>query len=134
MEILFNHKHQEIGWGDVNLGQKGVYMQERRFVAVVGEWEGVKDLVGLVNVYGPRDHRKRKEVWNMVELLCKKRGDFNVVRRDHERLNSFTNARQVEAFNDFMQRSLSLEVWMGNQKFTSTTTQMTNSGGFPTDF
>ena len=94
------------------------FIQERSFVAVVGKWAGVKDLVGFVNEYGPLDSRERKERKEVKWCIF---GDFNDVKGEHERLNSHTNAREVEDFNEFIRKSRLVEVPMGNQKYTRVT-------------
>ncbi|GJV71037.1 RNA-directed DNA polymerase, eukaryota [Tanacetum coccineum] len=68
---------------------------EEGFLAVVGKWKGLEGLVGLLNVYGPRDKYKRLELWNRLGNVLGMRdivwcifGDFNEVRGPEERMNS----------------------------------------------
>ena len=100
------------------------FIKERSFVAIVGKWSGVKDLVGFINIYGPRDKQESKEVWSMVELICRKEevkwcvfDNFNEVRREHERLNLATNTRDAKDFNEFIRISSLIEVPMEKQVF-----------------
>lgn len=100
-------------------------IEDVAFLTVVGKWTGVPGLVGLVNVYGPRDVRERKEAWRMIEQIVSKEevkwcvfGDFNEVRKDDERANSITNNRGTSEFNDFIGRSKLLEVPMIGRRFT----------------
>ncbi|PWA38459.1 Endonuclease/exonuclease/phosphatase [Artemisia annua] len=57
---------------------------EDGFLAVVGKWKGVEGLVGLLNIYGPRDEYQRLQLWNKLGNLLGMRdvmwcifGDFN---------------------------------------------------------
>lgn len=100
-------------------------VEDFNFLVVVGKWVGVPGLEGLVNVYGPRDVRERKETWRRLEFLVLKEevkwcifGDFNEVRKLEERANSITNVRGAAEFNDFIRRSSLLEVPMNGRKFT----------------
>ncbi|KAJ9552563.1 hypothetical protein OSB04_016608 [Centaurea solstitialis] len=106
-------------------GSSGFVVAERNFVAVIGEWNRVNGLVGFINVYGPREQKDRLITWQMVESLCVRQdvkwclfGDFNEVRREYERLNTITNPRGVEEFNNFIRDCDLIEVSLGNRRFT----------------
>lgn len=100
-------------------------IKKESFLAMIGKWTNIDGMIGLVNVYGPREVKKRKEAWKKLEMLVSKEEikwcifwDFNEVRGEHERLNTVTNSHGVDDFNDFIRRSNLLEVPMGGKKFT----------------
>ncbi|XP_071687414.1 uncharacterized protein [Rutidosis leptorrhynchoides] len=79
----------------------------------------------IVNVYGPHNYIKKKEMWNSLEkllefdndnwVLC---GDFNEVRNEDERCNCIFNARRATIFNTFMNNSKLIEVPLEGKRFT----------------
>ncbi|GKA80836.1 hypothetical protein Tco_0787528 [Tanacetum coccineum] len=42
---------------------------EDDFLAVAGKWNGVVAVVGLLNIYGPRDEYQRARLWNRLSSI-----------------------------------------------------------------
>ncbi|GKD47523.1 putative RNA-directed DNA polymerase, partial [Tanacetum coccineum] len=79
------------------------------FLAVVGKWNGVEGVVGLLNIYGPRDEYQRGRLWNRLSSILTSVdavwclfGDFNEVRCIEDRLNSEFNERSARSYNDII--------------------------------
>ncbi|PWA62023.1 cytochrome P450 [Artemisia annua] len=92
------------------------------FLAVVGKWKGAEGLVGLLNVYGPRDEYQRLELLNKLGNLLGMRdvmwcifGDFNEVRGPGDRMNSQYNERSARKFNEFIRECDLIDIPMGGR-------------------
>ncbi|KAL7608841.1 uncharacterized protein LOC111895805 [Lactuca sativa] len=100
-------------------------IKSRYFIAVLGNFVGINGLTGFLNVYGPKSEIDKSNVW--AELLTLKSsksatwifiGDFNVVRRSEERINSIFCMRSANDFNHFICLSKLNDLKMGGQRFT----------------
>ncbi|PWA90188.1 RNA-directed DNA polymerase, eukaryota [Artemisia annua] len=86
----------------------------------VGRWIGVGEMVGFVNVYGPRNESDRKSLWSRISRVIGNVnacwcifGDFNEVRRLDERMNTEFSTRGALEFNDFIRRENLIDVPLG---------------------
>ncbi|GJT66081.1 RNA-directed DNA polymerase, eukaryota [Tanacetum coccineum] len=78
---------------------------EDDFLAVMGKWNGVEGVVGLLNIYGPRD----KYQWAR---------DFNEVRCIEDRLNSDLNYISARRYNDFIRLEQLVDIPIGGKWYT----------------
>nr|KAJ0222743.1 hypothetical protein LSAT_V11C200067800 [Lactuca sativa] len=96
----------------------------RYFIAVSGQWSGFPGNTTLVNIYAPQTITDKRELWK--ELLNFKSsdgnwvffGDFNVVRKKDERLNSAFCKYSAADFNQFIIDAGLKEFKMGRMKYT----------------
>ncbi|GKD16015.1 RNA-directed DNA polymerase, eukaryota, partial [Tanacetum coccineum] len=93
--------------------------------AVLGRWRGVNDMVGFVNVYGPRNESDRKTLWCRISAVIGNVnacwcifGDFNEVRRLDERMNTDFSTMGALEFNDFIRRANLTDVPLGGKRYT----------------
>lgn len=98
---------------------------EDGILAVIGKLNGINNIVGIMNVYGPRDEKNRGRLWDRIQSIINSVdacwcifGDFNEVRRLDERFNSNFNERSARVFNDFITRNNLTEIALGGRKFT----------------
>ncbi|PWA73502.1 RNA-directed DNA polymerase, eukaryota [Artemisia annua] len=113
---------------DNKVFNKDQVISEPGFVAVLGRWIGVSDMVGFVNVYGPRNESDRKALWHRISTVigivnacwCIF-GDFNEVRRMDERMNTEFSTRGALEFNDFIRRENLIDVPLGANREHRTT-------------
>lgn len=100
-------------------------MGDNRVLAVKGCWKGVRGSIVLACIYGPQVSSHKVSLWNKLEGLMENGddewcifGDFNVIRRHDDRLNSQVNIKEMEDFNTFINTSQLVEIPMGGRKFT----------------
>lgn len=81
-------------------------IKSRYFIATLGNVLGINGLTGIVNIYGPQSVTKNSKVWEELLALETSRpttwifkGDFNVVRRPEERINSIFCSLSANSFN-----------------------------------
>lgn len=81
--------------------------------------------MAFVNVYGPQSPSKKRKLWEELLLIKNSRtacwivfGDFNVVRRQEERINSMFCQSSANYFNKFIELAGFHEPKMGGFRFT----------------
>ena len=121
--------------GLVLIWDKGAFtlidtFKSRYFILTLGNLVGINGLTGIINIYGPQSSHEKSKLWN--ELLSLKSsilatwilmGDFNVVRRPEERINSVCCPISASVFNQFIYRGEFIDLKMGGQRFTFFKTQ-----------
>lgn len=92
-----------------SLFTKTEIISSRSFLIVIGNWRGIDGYMNFVNVYGPQSVPDKREVWEELLSIIRSKpgkwvifGDFNVVRRQEERLNSQFCPASASSFNDFI--------------------------------
>ncbi|GJX04072.1 RNA-directed DNA polymerase, eukaryota [Tanacetum coccineum] len=98
---------------------------DRNFLCILGSWVGVSMKVGLINVYAPQSSSQKVILWASIESLINSMeaiwviyGDFNVVRNHDERLGSYFDESEANAFNDFISQSGLFNFPLGGRRFT----------------
>lgn len=114
-----------ISFWDKNLFQVITTIKSNHFLAAVGYWNGILGETIIVNVYAPQSPSEKKNLWNNLRNLMNSRvgnwiifGDFNVVRKPDERLNSTFCPSTAAEFNKFITDTGLLDLNMGGRKFT----------------
>ncbi|XP_071694379.1 uncharacterized protein [Rutidosis leptorrhynchoides] len=94
-------------------------------IAIRGHWviSGQESII--VNVYGPHDDARKKQMWGQLNsimrdvdtawVLC---GDFNEVRESSDRLNCVFHHRRAARFNEFIIKNNLIEIPIIGRKFT----------------
>lgn len=85
----------------------------------------MSEKIALANIYGPQSVTDKDKVWEDLLKIKRDRpdawiymGDFNVVRRSGERVNSHFCARSAFVFNRFISEAGLTNHIMGGNKFT----------------
>ncbi|GJW47992.1 RNA-directed DNA polymerase, eukaryota [Tanacetum coccineum] len=98
---------------------------DERFIALRGDWKGLSEDMYLVCLYGPHVCRQKTSLWDKLTGLIERKsrawcifGDFNVVRRLDDMMNSQINVKEMDEFNEFINVTLLVEIPMGRRKFT----------------
>lgn len=104
--------------------EKVDYYEAKRWLWLKGRV--LDKMVNIVNLYGPQENNKKKEVWieigNLImkfpdELVCLM-GDFNCVRGQEDRSNCEYNRRDSEEFNYFILKHNLLQISFTDVEFT----------------
>ncbi|XP_038876676.1 uncharacterized protein LOC120069076 [Benincasa hispida] len=84
-----------------------------------------KKICWITNVYGPCDYQERRRLWAELSSLAEKLddpwcigGDFNSIRRRHERYPVGKATRDMNNFNKFIRLNNLLEIPLSNGQFT----------------
>ncbi|XP_071699284.1 uncharacterized protein [Rutidosis leptorrhynchoides] len=95
------------------------------FLAIKGHWKGCEEECVIVNVYGPHNDEKKRDIWASLEnimeyedvawVLC---GDFNEVRNIDERKNCIFHERRADNFNNFINKSNLIEIPLVGRRYT----------------
>ncbi|XP_023766956.1 uncharacterized protein LOC111915534 [Lactuca sativa] len=100
-------------------------IKSRSFFIVIGIYSAFSCPVAFVNVYGPQSTFEKRKLWEELLLIKNSRiacwivfGDFNVVRRQEERINSMFCQSSANYFNKFIELSGFHEPKMGGFRFT----------------
>ncbi|GJY92504.1 RNA-directed DNA polymerase, eukaryota [Tanacetum coccineum] len=90
------------------------------FIAIKGGWKGGLGDVVLVCLYGLHITKEKTSLWDRLARLMSNSsedwcifGDFNVVRRQEDRLNSQINVKEMEDFNNFINITRLVEIPLG---------------------
>ncbi|PWA81045.1 RNA-directed DNA polymerase, eukaryota, Reverse transcriptase zinc-binding domain protein [Artemisia annua] len=101
-------------------------MVDERFIAVKGNWKGISEDVYLVCVYGRHICHQKASLWDRLACLMDKMGgawcifgDFNVIRRVDDRLNSQVKIKEMDDFKDFINLSRLVECMFGTAEWRS---------------
>lgn len=97
----------------------------RGFLCVEGRWNGISELISIINVYAPQDDGQKRTLWLDIcsylatssNLFCLM-GDFNTVRNQDERFGCSFHKRRADDFNAFIMAAQLQELQMGGRRFT----------------
>lgn len=108
-----------------SLFSKTEVIASRYFLIIMGNWCGIEGYINFVNVYGPQPIPDKRAVWEELLSIIRSKpgkwvlfGDFNVVRRQEERLNSHFCPASASDFNNFIQAAALKDFSMGGHKYT----------------
>ncbi|PWA66530.1 hypothetical protein CTI12_AA325340 [Artemisia annua] len=94
---------------DSDIFSKEEVLMGSHFVGVIGMWNGVREKIGIINIYGPQGSNHKEDLWReLISIINSKEaiwilfGDLNVVRTCEERLGSIFVERDAIAFNEFI--------------------------------
>lgn len=100
-------------------------IRSRFFLIVIGPCIDSSGDLAIVNVYAPQSATMKKKLWDELSLIKANRnarwiimGDFNVVRRQTERVNSRFCPNSVDDFNQFINNNSLQDLRMGDFNFT----------------
>ncbi|GKE20695.1 RNA-directed DNA polymerase, eukaryota [Tanacetum coccineum] len=100
-------------------------MGDDRFIALKGGWKGVSRNIVLVCLYGPHVSKEKSSLWDRLTGLLRNSskdwcifGEFSMVRRQKDILNSQINVKEMEDFNNFINITRLVEIPLGGRKFT----------------
>lgn len=110
---------------DGSLFQSIEVISTKYFLINIGHWNGVRELLIFVNVYGPQSSTDKATLWKALLEIKNTRpgvwiliGDFNAVRRKEERFNSTFYAKTASDFNNFIHEMGLIDMKMGGHRFT----------------
>lgn len=95
------------------------------FILISGTWNGVNDILNVVNVYAPINSDERKKLWSDILHLRHSRrgiwlviGDFNEVCSKEDRFSKAVCVASMEEFNRFIRQAAIEELSLGGRRFT----------------
>lgn len=110
---------------DRNYFTSSEVIKSRSFLIVFGICSTHSVPLVLVNVYGPQSLSEKRKLWEDLLGILNSRsacwilfGDFNVVRRPEERINSIFCQSSAKYFNNFIEHAGLYEPKMGGFRFT----------------
>ncbi|GJQ90434.1 RNA-directed DNA polymerase, eukaryota [Tanacetum coccineum] len=111
-------------WDPVSF-QKTSHTISDSFVILRGVWLKNGSNLLVVVVYGPHDHRDKRQLWDYLGHSIKSwkgevvvMGDFNEVRHRSDRFGSVFNVQGADDFNSFITTAGLVEVPLGGSTFT----------------
>lgn len=100
-------------------------IKSRYFLITFGQWVGINTEIAIVNVYAPQAPSEKRRTWEKLAQIKSSRvaiwifaGDFNVVCRRDEQVNSRFCHISADDFNEFILSYALHDLRMGGYKFT----------------
>lgn len=100
-------------------------IKSRYFFITFGRWVGINTKIAIVNVYAPQAPSEKMRTWEKLAHIKSSRvaiwifaGDFNVVCRRDEQVNSRFCHISADDFNEFILSYALHDLRMGGYKFT----------------